>query len=180
MRILRSEIETMGWFSGEEYPFQSRYADLTWGRMHYVDEGDGETIVFVHGTPSWSYEFRAEIKELSQTYRCVAIDHLGFGLSERPENWDYTLESHRKSFSEFIDRVGIEHFSLVMHDFGGPIAFPWAIDHPDRIRSIAFSNSWFWPFEAVDAEFAKGKTLARFCLYEVRLSSTELFSSNDG
>jgi pimeloyl-ACP methyl ester carboxylesterase len=157
VQILRSEIETMGWFSGEDYPFQSRYADLTRGRMHYVDEGEGDTIVFVHGTPSWSYEFRAEIRELSQSYRCIAIDHLGFGLSDRPENWDYTLESHRKSFSEFIDRMGVEHFSLVMHDFGGPIALPLVIDHPGRIRNMVFSNSWFWPFEEVDAEFAKGK-----------------------
>ncbi|HEU0185046.1 MAG TPA: alpha/beta fold hydrolase [Blastocatellia bacterium] len=157
MQILRSELEAKGWFNGEDYPFQSRYIDLTWGRMHYVDEGAGEAIVFVHGTPSWSYEFHAEIKELSKTYRCVAMDHLGFGLSERPENWDYAVESHRKSFSQFIDRLGIKRFSLVMHDFGGPIALPWAIAHPGQILSMALSNSWFWPFEVIDADFARRK-----------------------
>jgi haloalkane dehalogenase len=77
-------MRTAEWLDRDEYPFESRYFDLEMGRMHHVDEGSGEPIVMVHGNPTWSYLYRHLIKQLSPDYRCVAMDHIGFGLSEKP------------------------------------------------------------------------------------------------
>ena len=72
------------WLDQKEYPFNSNYFNVNGHQMHYIDEGQGETILFIHGTPSWSFDFRNVIKSLSKNYRCIAIDHVGFGLSDKP------------------------------------------------------------------------------------------------
>ena len=68
------------WLDQKEYPFNSNYFNVNGHQMHYIDEGQGETILFIHGTPSWSFDFRNVIKSLSKNYRCIAIDHVGFGF----------------------------------------------------------------------------------------------------
>jgi pimeloyl-ACP methyl ester carboxylesterase len=157
MRVSRSEIEGSNWFRKEEYPFVSKYIDLSVGKLHYIDEGEGEAIVFVHGTPSWSYEFRQQVLSLRDSHRCIVFDHFGFGLSDRPDAWDYSVESHRKILKEFIAKLGLKNFTLILHDFGGPIGLPLAIETPEKVSRIVISNSWFWPFETVDPKFAKSK-----------------------
>ena len=71
-----------GWLDGNEYPFRDHYFTTPQGDMHYVDEGSGDPIVFVPGNPSWSFEAREMIKALSGQFRCIAVDHIGFGLSD--------------------------------------------------------------------------------------------------
>ena len=78
------------WLDTKEYPFTPHFHTLRAGKMHYIDEGTGETIVMVHGTPTWSFLYRKIIRRLSQKYRCIAPDHLGFGLSDKPDNFTYT------------------------------------------------------------------------------------------
>ena len=85
------------WLNTNEYPFKHHYFKVNDTTMHYVDEGEGEVLLFVHGTPSWSFEFRNVIKFLSKKYRCIAIDHIGFGLSEKPAKYDYTVQNHTAS-----------------------------------------------------------------------------------
>ena len=76
------------WVDRSAFPFQSRFLEVLPGAsMHYVDEGAGDVILFVHGTPTWSFEWRDAIRQLSTTHRCIAIDHLGFGLSSRPREF---------------------------------------------------------------------------------------------
>jgi haloalkane dehalogenase len=116
-------------------------------RMHYVDEGVGDVVLFVHGTPTWSFEWRAAIRKLSETHRCIAVDHLGFGLSDRPQNFDYTPESHARILRTFVDRLGLDGMTLVVHDFGGPIGLPVALDTPGRVRRLVVLNSWMWPLD---------------------------------
>ena len=82
------------WLDRAGYPFTSRFLDLPAGRIHYVDEGTGPPVLFVHGTPTWSYEWRHLISALAPRWRCVAPDLLGFGLSERPRRFPYTPEAH--------------------------------------------------------------------------------------
>jgi haloalkane dehalogenase len=120
--------------------------ELPAGRMHYVDEGRGEPILFVHGTPTWSYEWRHVIRALAGAHRCIAPDHLGFGLSDRPRNFAYTPEAHAESFAEFVTRLNPQPFTLVVHDFGGPIALPFCLDHPERVSRIVLINTWMWSF----------------------------------
>jgi len=142
------------WVDRDAYPFRSRWLELPDGKIHYVDEGDGEPVLFVHGTPTWSFEYRHLIGALRGGHRCIAVDHLGFGLSDRPAAADYTPEAHAARLRAFVDKLGLRRFTLVVHDFGGPIALPLALDDPDRVERLVVLNSWMWSF-ADDPEMTK-------------------------
>jgi len=134
-----------GWLDRSAYPFRSRRLELPGGaRMHYVDEGAGETLLFVHGTPTWSFEWRHLIRGLAPSCRCVAPDHLGFGLSDRPRDGLYTPEWHAANLAAFVERLGLERFTLVVHDYGGPIGLPLALEDPGRIERLVVLNTWMW------------------------------------
>ena len=112
--------------------------------MRYVDEGAGEPLLFVHGTPSWSFEWRHVIRALCVSHRCVAPDLLGFGLSDRPRDFPYTPEAHAREIDAFVDTIGLRDFTLVVHDFGGPIALPLALERRGIVRRVVVLNSWMW------------------------------------
>ena len=145
-----------------------RYVTLRHGRMHYLDEGAGPVLLFVHGTPTNSYEFRHLIKRFSATHRCVAPDRLGFGKSDRPADFSYTPEAHAAALREFVDKLGLTRFTLVVHDFGGPIGLPLAMTEglsgPDRaipsrmVDRVVIMNSWAWPLND-DPKMAKAAAL---------------------
>jgi haloalkane dehalogenase len=148
------------WLDRTQFPFESRFLETSRGRVHYVDEGprDGEVVVLVHGTPSWSFEYRHLIPVLARTRRVIAVDHLGFGLSDRPTDFAYTPEAHTQVLREVIDGLGLTRFSLAVHDYGGPIALPIAVAEPERISSLVVMNTWFWDLDS-DREFRR---VARF------------------
>jgi haloalkane dehalogenase len=159
------------------YPFRSRYADQPAGRVHYVDEGTGEPILFVHGTPTWSYEWRHLIAALASRRRCVAPDLLGFGLSARPREFAYTPQAHAAVLAAFVDGLGLERFTLVVHDYGGPIGLPLCLDRPERVSRLVLLNTWMWPLDD-DPELrrmgrlagsALGRLLYRWCNASLRL-----------
>jgi len=135
------------WLDRRSYPFASRYQSLQAGDMHYVDEGAGEVVLLVHGTPTWSFEYRHVIAALSKRHRCIAPDHLGFGLSERPAGFAYTPEAHAAALREFVERLGLDRFTLVVHDFGGPIALPLALQPGSPVRKLVIMNSFAWPLD---------------------------------
>jgi haloalkane dehalogenase len=163
------------WLDRTAYPFRSQYAALSAGRVHYVDEGPtpsspdagpaGCPVLLVHGTPSWSFEYRHLIRSLSATRRVIAFDHLGFGLSDRPGGFGYRPEDHARVFAELVEVLGLQRFTLVVHDFGGPIALPFAVAHPERVARLVVLNSFMWPFEesklVQQARFA-GSAFGRF------------------
>ena len=125
------------WLDRTQWPWRPRTCPTADGMLHYVDEGEGPPVVLVHGTPTWAFEWRHVIAGLRDTRRVVALDHLGFGLSERPAGADYRPEGHAARFATFMDHVaGDAPVSLVVHDFGGPIALAWALAHP-RARAHA-------------------------------------------
>ena len=115
--------------------------------MHYVDEGTGDPVLLVHGTPTWSFEYRHVIAALSSRYRCIAPDHLGFGLSARPSGFAYTPEAHAGALREFVDRLGLDRFTLVIHDFGGPIGLPLALQPDSPVEKLVVLNSFAWPID---------------------------------
>lgn len=112
--------------------------------MNYIDEGDGRPIVFVHGNMTWSFMFRRTIEDLKESHRCIAIDHLGFGLSDKPNDANYLPEGHARRFALFMEYLGLKDVTLVLHDAGVPIALHWAADNPDVIREIVVFNSHLW------------------------------------
>jgi haloalkane dehalogenase len=132
-----------------------KYVETRHGRMHYVDEGSGDTILFVHGTPTSSYEFRHLIGALSPTHRCIAPDHLGFGESDRPAAFAYTPEAHAEVLREFVETLNLDHITLVAHDFGGPIGLPLALAEPSRVDRVVVMNTWAWPLND-DPKIARG------------------------
>jgi haloalkane dehalogenase len=140
------KIEVPGWVDRVGFPFESRFVQTRFGRVHYVDEGprDGEVVLLVHGTPSWSYEYRHVIPVLAKTRRVIAVDHLGFGLSERPTDFAYSPEAHTEVLREVIQKLELRRFALVVHDYGGPIALPLAQEAPERISGLVVLNSWMW------------------------------------
>lgn len=126
------------------YPFLRQRFSADGGSMSYVDEGAGRPVVFVHGTPTWSFLYRAFIQALRLEYRCVAPDHIGFGLSDKPANWSYTVAEHAANLESLLLALDLRDVTLVVHDFGGPIGLPFAIRHPERVRSVVLFNTWMW------------------------------------
>lgn len=116
------EQNFIDWLDPNELPFNHRYFNFSYGKMPYIDEGKGETVVFVHGTPTWSFLYSNYIKFLSTKYRCLAIDHLDFGLSDKPKDFIDTSEAHAKNFTKWIEALRLEKFTLIFHDFGEPNA----------------------------------------------------------
>jgi haloalkane dehalogenase len=139
-------VAAPAWLDRAAYPFASKWLDLPAGRIHYVDEGDGEPLLFVHGTPTWSFEFRHLIGALRGPYRCIAPDHLGFGLSDRPSDASYAPEAHAERLRVFVEKLGLRRFTLIAHDFGGPIALPLALADATPVARLVILNSWMWSF----------------------------------
>lgn len=133
------------WIDLNEYPFASYYFETPAGKMHYVDEGSGTPVIMVHGNPTWSFLYRNLIKRLQPNYRCVAMDHIGFGLSDKPQGWSYLPEDHGKNLTALIDSLGLKNITLVVQDWGGPIGLSYAVDHADNIARLVIINTWAWP-----------------------------------
>jgi haloalkane dehalogenase len=133
------------WLDRAAYPFRSRFLRLGNGRIHYIDEGAGDPLLFVHGTPTWSFEYRHLIRALTQRWRCVALDHLGFGLSERPPGGSYTPEAHAANLAEFVERLDLRNPVLIVHEYGGPIGLPLALG--GKASRLVLLNTWMWPFD---------------------------------
>ncbi len=122
------------------WPFEARYTEAPGFRMHYVDEGKGETVMALHGEPTWGYLFRNLIKALSPRYRVVVPDHMGFGKSETPQDRTYLLQDHIDNLEPFVLDLDLRDITLVMHDFGGPAGTGLAIRHPGRLKRVISTN----------------------------------------
>lgn len=129
------------------YPFEPVHVEVHGHNMHYVDEGDGEPVVMVHGNPTWSFFYRNLIMGLSDKYRCLAVDHLGCGFSDKPGNFTYDLDHHIDNFERWVD-IALPpadwnggKFNLIVHDWGGPIGLGYAVRYPDRIHRVVVMNS---------------------------------------
>jgi pimeloyl-ACP methyl ester carboxylesterase len=132
------------WLNKNMFPFDSRWIEVDGHQMHYIDEGNGPVILFAHGTPEWSFAYRDLIKELKNDFRCVAFDMLGFGLSDKPREVDYSCQAHSRRLEEIIEKLDLKNITIVANDFGGGISLPYAINNPSNIRSIVLFNTWMW------------------------------------
>lgn len=142
------------WLDTDLYPFEPHHIICNGHRYHYVDTGTGPVLLFVHGTPSWSFEFRTAIQQLSSSYRCIAVDHIGFGLSDKPEQYAYSLDNHVANLKQLMDELHIASFTLIAHDFGGPIGLRLACSMPERVQHIILANTWCFSAEH-EPEFKK-------------------------
>jgi haloalkane dehalogenase len=135
------------WLDRREFPFSPVLFEIgNDERLSVTDVGSGPPVVFSHGTPTWSYEWRNVLGPLSATHRCIAPDHLGFGLSPRPASAEYGPEAHAERFGRLIKTLRLDRYSLVVHDFGGPFALDYALEDPSRLKTLVVINSFAWPF----------------------------------
>lgn len=124
------------------WPFRAHYTEAPGFKMHYVDEGDGpETLLLLHGEPTWAYLFRRQILAWSRLARVVAPDHMGFGKSATPGDRTYWLQDHIDNLEAFVLDLGLRDITLIMHDFGGPTGMGLAGRYPERIKRIVSVNA---------------------------------------
>jgi haloalkane dehalogenase len=133
----------------DEYNFLPNYADVLGTRMHYVDQGDGPTFLFLHGSPTWSYIWRNVIPHLSGQGRCVAPDLVGMGRSDKPDI-EHTFEAHIAYLDAFIAELGLTDIVLVVQDWGSALGFQYAQRNPDNVRGIAFMEALLGPIGSWD------------------------------
>jgi haloalkane dehalogenase len=127
-----------------EYPFPSKFFDLDGVRLHYVDEGKGETLLCVHGNPTWSFAWRNLIKDLSRHYRLLAVDHIGCGFSDKPQEYEYRLARHVDNLSRLVAGLDLKNITLLAHDWGGAIGMGTAGRMPERFsRFVLFNTAAF-------------------------------------
>ncbi|WP_368563364.1 alpha/beta fold hydrolase [Pseudoxanthomonas sp. UTMC 1351] len=136
------------------YPFTPKKFQIRPGlSMSYLDEGprDGEIVVMLHGNPSWSYYWRNLVSGLSDKYRCIVPDHIGMGLSDKPDDsrYDYTLQSRVDDVRTLLDHLGITGpVTLAVHDWGGMIGFGWALSHAEQVKRLVILNTAAFPLPA--------------------------------
>lgn len=126
-----------------QYPWPGSDLPVHGGRMHYVDEGprDGKPVLFLHGNPTWSFYWRHLITGLSDKYRCVAVDHIGHGLSEKPEDWTYQLADHIANAVKLVQHLDLRDLTVVVHDWGGAIGTGLTLAIPDRVTRLVLFNT---------------------------------------
>lgn len=129
-----------------EYPFRLNRLEIGAHRLNYVDEGpDREPVLMVHGNPTWSFYWRRLIDRLKDQHRCVAIDHLGCGLSDKPADYDYCLQNHIDNLCQLIDHLDLQNVTLMAHDWGGSIGLGALLARKERFRRVILFNTGAFP-----------------------------------
>ncbi len=124
-----------------EYLFTSQYAEIDGHRLHYLDEGEGAVLVAVHGNPTWSFYYRNVISYLKKSCRIIALDNIGCGFSDKPQDYDYTLDRHIQNLTELLALLKIDRCSLILHDWGGAIGMGYAVRYPETIEKLIILNT---------------------------------------
>jgi haloalkane dehalogenase len=145
-----------------DFPFQSKYVDIHGSKIHYIDVGSGDPILFLHGNPTSSYLWRNIIPYLVPHGRCIALDLIGMGKSDKPD-LDYRFFDHSKYVEGFINKLNLTNITLVIHDWGSALGFHYAMRHENNIKGVAFMEALVMPttWENFPKEFRMGFKLMR-------------------
>ncbi len=138
------------------YPFPSHTFETPAGRIAYLDEGPREAPVLlcVHGNPTWSFLWRDVVAAFRGTHRVVAPDHLGCGLSDKPQGWSYRLADHVDNLARLVAHLDLRRITLLVHDWGGPIGLGAALREPDRVERLVVTNTGAFPAPAIPLRIA--------------------------
>lgn len=144
------------------FPFESKYLEVLGSKIHYIDEGQGDPILLLHGNPTSSYLWRNVIPHLISKGRCIAPDLIGMGKSDKPD-LDYRFEDHYRYLLEFIDNLKLQKITLVLHDWGSGLGFHFAANHQERIKGVVFMEALIRPVSWSDfpPDFKMGFKLMR-------------------
>lgn len=139
MNELQRQIQASGLTT--VYPFRSHFLQLGQNSLHYIDEGEGQPILMLHGNPTWSFYYRNLVQTFSPKFRTVVPDHLGCGLSDKPQDYAYTLENHIENAYKLIRFLDLKRIILVVHDWGGAIGFGLVTRYPELFDKIVILNT---------------------------------------
>lgn len=132
-----------------DYPYSSHYAEVLGSKMHYIEQGSGDPILFLHGVPTSSYLWRNVIPHLSTLGRCIAIDFIGFGQSDKPDI-DYSIADHIRFLEAFIASLNLKNITLIMHGWGSIIGLDYAMRHENNCKGLIFYESYLHPITSHD------------------------------
>ena len=132
----------------ELFDVEHRFLDLGGARIHYVDEGVGETILLLHGNPAWSFLYRKIIAGLKDEFRCVALDYPGYGMSSAPAGYRFTPREHSAVLERFVDRLALSELTLMVQHWGGPVGLGLAGRRPELVRRLVIGNTFAWPLNS--------------------------------
>lgn len=135
----------------KEYPFRPNFLETDGGRLHYLDEGpkDAPPLLLLHGNPTWSFYYRKIVQAFAGARRVIVPDHLGCGLSDKPQAYPYTLERRIAHVGQLIEHLGLGALDLGVHDWGGAIGMGWATAHPERINKLVVFNTAAFPAQRI-------------------------------
>ena len=130
-----------------DFPFADRYVAIGGYRIHYVEAGDGDPVLFIHGNPTSSYLWRNVLPKVAHDLgrRGIAFDLLGFGKSDKPEDVVYSIRLHADIVDAFIEKLGLRNLILVLHDWGGPLGAAYAVNHPENVQGMVLMETFVWP-----------------------------------
>jgi pimeloyl-ACP methyl ester carboxylesterase len=127
------------------YPYQTKKININHGttpiKYNYIDEGHGNPVIMVHGNPTWSFYYRKLVEKLKDQHRCIVPDHIGCGLSDKPQDYSYRLENHINNLDTLVKNLELKSFDLIVHDWGGAIGFGLATRYPEKINKIVILNT---------------------------------------
>ena len=129
----------------ELFPVEHRFIQVDGVRIHYVDEGSGDTLLLLHGNPSWSFLYRKMIPALRDQFRCIALDYPGYGMSDAPARYGFTPGEHSAVLGRFVDQLGLSDLTIMVQDWGGPIGLGLAVRRPELVRALIIGNTFAWP-----------------------------------
>jgi haloalkane dehalogenase len=144
-----------------EFPYESKYIDVEGSRIHYIEEGVGDPVLFIHGNPTSSYLWRNIIPHVSPVGRCIAMDLIGMGKSDKPDI-EYRFADHAKYVDAFISAMGLKNITLVIHDWGSALGIHYAKRNEKNVIGIAFMEAILRPFPALDPATENGRTFIAF------------------
>jgi haloalkane dehalogenase len=131
------------------FPFESQFINIGEARIHYIREGNGPTLFFLHGNPTWSFLYRNIIMALRDEYECIAIDLPGFGLSQTPSQYAFTPAEHTQIVRQFLTQLNISNGCLIAHDWGGPIGLSAMFETENCLTRFCLGNTWGWPVNGI-------------------------------
>lgn len=170
------------WLDRNIFPFKNNFLEIEGNTIHYVDEGSGPVLLLLHGNPSWSFLYRHIIKELSDRFRCIALDYPGFGLSSAKQGYSFKPREHSAIVEKFVAVLKLQDIRLMVQDWGGPIGLGFAGRNPDLIHSLFIGNTWAWPAEESKeiAQFSRigGSSIARFLIVNFSLFASWIHPLN--
>ncbi len=159
------------------YPFESRWCEVDQLPVHYIDEGKGPPILFLHGNPTWSFLYRDIIKELRSDFRCLALDYPGMGMSGKPRDhghpdYGFSPAEHSRVVEGVVEKLDLSEVTLMVQDWGGPIGIGVATRLPERFSRLVIGNTWAWPMTGLPVKLFSnglGRGLGRWLILEKNL-----------